>query len=273
VATLSATNSTEVSDTADHTVDSQAVVSPTVTAKPADGAEVGTGKSITYTITFTNDATSTAPLTGVTFLDPTPAGTSYEQGSATVNGSPIGAPSGDAGDPGDPTPSPPLTLAGATNPFGTGASLADLMPGESHTVRFKVKVKGSATGDIVNTATISAANQPDVVVSSTHTVQGSGDDGTGGDTGGTGGGTGGTDTTGGTSGGTTTTVGGSTTSGGGTLANTGFGASPLLLVAIALILAGLTLHLLGRDPRRARRPLAVEAGPIRMDASGSFFFG
>ncbi|MCL5023989.1 MAG: C25 family cysteine peptidase [Nitrospirae bacterium] len=66
----------------DNTVGMQVAKSSSVPA----ATPINPGDTITYTVTVTNPASSTVPLTGVAIYDPLPAGVSYVAGSSQVTG-------------------------------------------------------------------------------------------------------------------------------------------------------------------------------------------
>jgi uncharacterized repeat protein (TIGR01451 family) len=100
--------------------------------KTAAPNPVKAGQQLTYTLTATNNGPSNA--TGVTIVDTLPPGTTYE--SASGQGSP--------------------TIAGQTLTLNVG----NLTAGASSTTTVVVGVASTASGVIINTATVSG-NQPD----------------------------------------------------------------------------------------------------------------
>lgn len=285
LATLTASNHSEVSDGADHTVDSEAVVTAGAEITPAEGSRVEPGDKITYRLTFQNDAAATATLTNVVFTNPTPEHTTFVDGSALVNGSPPSEGGGEGDGEGDGEGEQVEVQQAGVNPFETGLALPDLLPGESHTIRFRVEVASSAPdkAQIRNTATLSSdALEAPVEVVSTHRVRnpdpgdGSGDgSGSGGDGSGSGGSSDGTGSGGsafGSTDGLTGSTGGTGSSGGAALANTGIDASPMLAFGLGMILLGGILHSMGRTP--GSRPQ-----PVRSPVTGAstfvetFFYG
>jgi uncharacterized repeat protein (TIGR01451 family) len=93
-------------------------------ADPYGGATQSPGAVITYTLTATVDGTGS--LANVRIADPVPAGTRYEAGSITLDGSPVS----DAAD------------ADAGNFTGTGIAvgLGNVAAGATRIVTFKVKI-------------------------------------------------------------------------------------------------------------------------------------
>ena len=152
-ATASATNATDASDSATHTVASAPSLTVSKTASPAEGGSVAPGDRLTYTVVVGNAASATDTANGVSVTDPLPANTSYVAGSATEDGS---------------------SVAGATNPFEAGYTLTDstLSPGETHTLTFEVDVDSPLPNGtlITNTATATATNPGNASDSATHTV-------------------------------------------------------------------------------------------------------
>lgn len=153
VASASATNdaASPKTDGATHTVASSPNLSVTKTSSPAEGGTVNPGDTITYTVVVANQASGSDTATGVSLTDATPANTTYVAGSATVDTVPV---------------------AGATNPFQTGYALSNLAPGASHTITFQALVDRPLPNNtpISNTATASAANNPNVSDGASHTV-------------------------------------------------------------------------------------------------------
>jgi hypothetical protein len=110
-----------------------------------------------------------------------------------------------------------------------------MAPGASMTTTFAVSVGRSASGQLTNTVTVTAANHPTVVATTTHTgPDASDDEGDGGRALGPGGGS------------TTTTVDSTGTGGGQALAFTGLDLAKLVLLAMSLLLAGWVLVTRGR---------------------------
>ncbi|HEV3474042.1 MAG TPA: hypothetical protein VG602_01580 [Actinomycetota bacterium] len=253
VATVDAADedpASDLSDDAVHTVsDAAPTLAVTKTATPAEATEVRPGDTITYSVKVENTAAGTDAIAcDVEFSDPTPANTEYVAGSAKDDGTAV---------PDGPGP-------GSTNPFETAYPLSadDLDPGDSATLEFQVRVASAAAdGTVVtNTAQALAANHAAVTDTATHTVRvaaapaptptptpearrGGGGLGRGGGGGGGGG----------LAGGGTGSVGaaGAGTGGQDDLAFTGLEDSTgLFLVALTLLLAGLTLVTRGRSIER-----------------------
>jgi uncharacterized repeat protein (TIGR01451 family) len=144
-------------------------------------------------------------------------------------------------------PAAPDKAASAGAQDATTVSLGNIEPGQSRTVTFSVLVGKSASGQLTNTATVTATNHPTVVATTTHLApQSSGGGGNGGGGGGSGG-----DGSGGDGSGTTTSL-ESTSSGaaGESLAFTGLDLARLLLLALSLLLAGWVLLSRGRVLQR-----------------------
>ena len=154
-ATLSAANadpSSVLSDSANHTVAAAPALSVTKTSVPAEGGTVNPGDTVDYTVVVENLASGSDTTSGLTVTDPTPANTTFVDGSATVDG---GAP-----------------IAGG-NPFATPYSLSDLAPGQSHTVTFQVQVNDPPLPNgapVDNTASAEATNNPPVTDDANLTV-------------------------------------------------------------------------------------------------------
>lgn len=210
-----------------HTVDAAVALEVTASADPAPGATVAAGDTITYTATVSNNAAATDSARGVVYKDPTPEGTTYVDGSSTLDGA---------------------AVPDASNPFEVGYSLGDIAPGISKTLSYKVTVNSGA-GAIARTVTVTATNAAAAVTATTaHTGPGAeaaqparGSRGSGGSRSGGGGGTGGAGSS----------VGGAGTSGDGeNLAFTGLETMPLTLLALSLLLAGWTLIMRGRSVER-----------------------
>ena len=67
-------------------VDSTLSMQVSKTSSVPEAIPVNPGDTITYTVTATNPASSTAPLTGISIYDSLPAGVSYVAGSSQVTG-------------------------------------------------------------------------------------------------------------------------------------------------------------------------------------------
>ncbi|MFN2590237.1 MAG: hypothetical protein ABR518_05665 [Actinomycetota bacterium] len=150
-ATVGADNHDDVAGTAESTVTSTPGLTMAKTAFPAEGQKITPGAVINYTIVVTNAANATEAATEVMLTDPTPANTTYVQGSAKLGNTPI---------------------EGDGNPLADGHSLPDLAPGESASVTFDVKVASPlAKGTVIsNLAKLNANNHPEVADDATHTV-------------------------------------------------------------------------------------------------------
>ncbi|MGH2711095.1 MAG: hypothetical protein ACRDH9_07830, partial [Actinomycetota bacterium] len=141
-----------LSDDANHTVSAAPAVSVTKTSTPAEGGTVNPGDTVDYTVVVENLISGSDSTSGLTVTDPTPANTTFVDGSATVDG---GAP-----------------IAGG-NPFAPPYSLSDLAPGQSHTVTFQVLVDGPPLQNgaaVDNTASAEATNNPEVTDDANLTV-------------------------------------------------------------------------------------------------------
>ena len=121
------------------TIDKQ--VSPTGTAAPGD--------RLVYTIVVTNSGS--APATNPLVIDDTPAGTTYEPGSTTLDGAAVADSATGDGNP----------LASAAG----GLALPDLAAGTSATITLAVTVDDDATGQVRNVAVASSDETPEAVSS------------------------------------------------------------------------------------------------------------
>jgi large repetitive protein len=134
----------DLSDDANHTVASAPALTIDKTSVPPEGGPVLPGASVDYTIVVTNNGTDVADNPVLT--DDTPANTTYETGSATVDDG--------------------TSINAATNPFvSPGLLLADIPAGGSTTATFSVTVDGPPLANntpVNNSASVTASNNPTV---------------------------------------------------------------------------------------------------------------
>jgi uncharacterized repeat protein (TIGR01451 family) len=150
-ATLSHDQGPDTSNGATLTVQSAPALTIAKTSAPAEGGAVTPGTTIAYSIVVTNAASATEKAKQLKLVDPTPAYTTYVEGTAKVDGT---------------------ALAGNGNPFNVPLTLSDLLPGASHTIVFSVKVDSPlAKGTVIsNLAKVTGQNHADVQDGATHTV-------------------------------------------------------------------------------------------------------
>jgi uncharacterized repeat protein (TIGR01451 family) len=150
-ATLSHDQGANTSNGATLTVQSAPALTIAKTSAPAEGGAVTPGTTIAYSIVVTNAASATEKAKQLKLVDPTPAYTTYVEGTAKVDGT---------------------ALAGNGNPFNVPLTLSDLLPGASHTIVFSVKVDSPlAKGTVIsNLAKVTGQNHADVQDGATHTV-------------------------------------------------------------------------------------------------------
>ncbi len=111
----------------------------TLTANPTTPPALGTGDTVTYTLTVTNVGTGNSPA-GVTARLPVPTGVSYVAGSTKLNGSAVAD---------GPSQAPPFATARAVQSQGAPAGV--IAGGASAVVTFQVLITATETTTITET--------------------------------------------------------------------------------------------------------------------------